>query len=116
MYKVLAFKRADGEVPFRQFADEVRRFGEKVNLTRIQRYVDDLGERGFSLQDIGHLEKVEEDLYELRPKPYRVFVCWHKAERAFYLLNGFRKKTQRTPESEKDRARHLKRELLANIH
>lgn len=111
MYCVLTFTRANGEAPFEEFTSEVRKSGKRSDLVKIYRYVESLKERGFSLLDIQHMKRIEGDLYELRPKPFRVFVYWRESEGAFYLLNGFRKKSPETPRHEKDRAKQLARGL-----
>ncbi len=47
------------------------------------------------------------DLCELRPEPYRVFFYWDRQEQSYVLLNGFRKKSDRTPLKELETARVL---------
>lgn len=46
-------------------------------------------------------------MYELRPKNFRILLT--EKEGVFYILNGFYKKTNKTPAAEKDIARkHIK--------
>lgn len=111
MFKVVAYRRATGECPFNEFVTEMGT-ARKTERAKIQRSIDSLTERGFELLAIELLKKVEHDLYELRPKPYRVFVCWSHSHQTFFLLNGFRKKSQRLPKGELDQARRLRDELL----
>ena len=111
MFKVLKYRRPDGEVPFDLFVLEVRAEGKR-GLVKVQRVIDALRERGFELLTILLLKKIEDDIYELRPQPYRVLVYWSDSHQAFFLLNGFRKRSQKLPRAELDQARRLRDELL----
>jgi phage-related protein len=58
-----------------------------------------------------------EGLFEIRiefqSNIYRVFCCFDKGQ-LVVLLNGFQKKTQKTPKDEIDRAMRLKNEYFKN--
>ena len=60
---------------------------------------------------------VREDLYELRTEYksniYRIFFIFDD-DKIVVLFNGFQKKTQKTPESEIDKALKIKDEYYAN--
>jgi phage-related protein len=65
-----------------------------------------------------YLKHVEEtDLYEIRVSfgnnIFRIF-CFFDKNRLVIILNGFQKKTQKTPKTEIDRALKLKHEYYEN--
>jgi phage-related protein len=65
-----------------------------------------------------YLKHIEEtDLYEIRVSfgnnIFRVF-CFFDKRRIVIILNGFQKKTQKTPKTEIDRAIKLKKEYYEN--
>jgi len=111
VFKVLKYRRPSGDIPFDVFVLEVRAEGKR-GLVKVQRVIDALRERGFELLTILLLKKIEDDIYELRPQPYRVLVYWSDSHQAFFLLNGFRKRSQKLPRAELDQARRLRDELL----
>jgi phage-related protein len=65
-----------------------------------------------------YLKHIEEtDLYEIRVSfgnnIFRIF-CFFDKGRLVIILNGFQKKTQKTPKTEIDRAMKLKKEYYEN--
>ena len=62
-----------------------------------------------------HIEKT--DLYEIRVSfgnnIFRI-LCFFDKDRLVIILNGFQKKTQKTPKTEIDRALRLKKEYYEN--
>ena|SRR4030043_2378073 len=65
-----------------------------------------------------YLRHIEEtDLYEIRVSfgnnIFRIF-CFFDKDRLVIILNGFQKKTQKTPKKEIDRALRLKQEYYEN--
>ena len=67
---------------------------------------------GLALLNSSMMDNIEDAIYELRVGPYRVFCFYNRRSDVFMLLNGFRKQTQRTPESQKARARALASQYL----
>lgn len=81
----------------------------RIRARKIQDYIKLLGELGTYAPDT-IVKHIEDDLYELRPGKDRVlFVAWYK--NGFVLLHSFPKKTQKTPEREKERARREFKDL-----
>ena len=65
-----------------------------------------------------YLKHIEEtDLYEIRVtfgnNIFRIF-CFFDKDRLVIILNGFQKKTQKTPKTEIDRALRLKQDYYEN--
>ncbi|CAN5913099.1 type II toxin-antitoxin system RelE/ParE family toxin [soil metagenome] len=79
----------------------------------------------FVLHQVMSLEQVpakffkhlEEGIYEIRVKVggdiYRVF-CFFEKGRLVILLNGFQKKSQKTPKNELERAKRLREQYYAD--
>ena len=57
-------------------------------------------ERGFRLLEIQAVEHLDRELWQLKPEPYRVLFYWDENEKAYVLLNGFRKTSNKTPRRE----------------
>ncbi len=101
MFTVLSYVRPDGTSPYEELLDQVERSGDRKARARIQAYVLRLREHGFRLPIVTDwAEHLEGDLYEPRPKPYRLLYYWDGDLEAYILLNGFRKRSHRTPRAE----------------
>ena len=81
-------------------------------MRRFRDATDKLRQNGLTLLNSSRMDNIEDDIYELRVGPYRVFCYYDRQSDVFMLLNGFRKQTQRTPESQKARARALVNQYL----
>lgn len=61
------------------------------------------------------MKKIEKNLYEIRVsisnKIIRSFY-FHLVDNKYYIMNGFVKKTQKTPKREIDRAREIRERIL----
>ena len=58
-----------------------------------------------------YIKHIENDIWELRPLRNRMFFfCWNGE--AFVMLSHFIKKTQKTPEAEKDKAIKIMKRFL----
>ena len=83
-------------------------------VSKLLQLVDELGKRGRMLPP--QAKKVDDDLFELRLKEsnnqYRVFYCYCVGN-IIYILNGFIKKTQKTPLAEIRKAHAIIRQLEA---
>ena len=112
MPQVLEYRTPDGSNPYREFLETVRRSGDRQILRGIQRTTDKLSANGFALLNTAMMDNIENDIYELRIGPYRVFCLYDRGADTFMLLHGFRKQTRRTPESQKARARALASQYL----
>lgn len=112
MYTVLEYNTPEGSNPYQEFLRTVRRSGDPQIVRGLQRATDKLSANGLALLNTAMMDNIESDIYELRVGPYRVFCFYDRPAETFMLLHGFRKRTQRTPESQKARARALTSQYL----
>ena len=112
VYQILEYTTPGGACPYRDFLLSVRRSGDIKAVRNFRETVGRLNEHGLALLRSSMMDNIEDDIYELRVGPYRAFCFYDRQSGAFVLLNGFRKQTQRTPESQKARARALVKQYL----
>ena len=112
MPEVRSYNTPNGSNPYREFLQSVRRSGDVKALRNFQEIIEKLTEHGLTLLNSSMLDNIEDGIFELRMGPYRVFCYYDRQSDVFMLLNGFRKQTQRTPESQKARARALVSQYL----
>ncbi len=107
MYTIEFYETVNGHCDIRDFLEELRRKSSTSKNARIQyqqlaRYIWLLQENGTRLpQEITKFLK--DDIWELRPGNNRVFYFFFKDD-TFVLLHHFRKKSQKTPQKEINRA------------
>ena len=82
------------------------------------REIELLAECGTALKE-PHVKHIEEDIWELRPGNNRVFYFYFQ-ENTFVLLHQFRKKSQKTPKREIEKAKaerddYLRRKETADL-
>lgn len=83
----------------------VKEFLESLSETdqgRAQGYIELFEQNGFILPG-KYLKKIEGDIWELRPGNIRLLVG--KAGTRMIVVNGFKKKTEKTPRKEIDTAK-----------
>lgn len=107
MYTTYEYNSIDGSCPVNDFRLSVRRNGDLSGLRGITRAIDSLEQVGLDLLNTAMMDNIEDDLYELRARNYRVFCYFERGRDRFVLLNGFRKRTDRTPLREIELARRL---------
>ena len=112
MPQVLEYCTPSGNNPYLDFMETVRRSGDRNALRRFQDATVKLPLHGLTLLDTSAMDNIDDDIYELRIGPYRVLCFYDRQFDVFMLLNRFRKRTQRTPESQKARARALVNQYL----
>ena len=106
MYKVSFYKDKSGRQPAVEYLRELTARRDKdarIRARKIQEYINILQEHGTYIGEpiCKHLEG---NIWELRPARDRVlFVAWHN--NGYVILHAFEKKTQKTPEREKEKAR-----------
>ncbi len=108
MYTIEFYEKENGESDIWNLLEELRSKKETSKDARIQFkqlsfYIDLLAQRGTQLpKDI--TKHIEEDIWELRPGNHRVFYFYYDG-RKYVLLHHFRKKSQKTPKREIERAK-----------
>lgn len=108
--EVIAHRRRSGDCPYDDFLHSVEQTGQRKDLAKVLALVRKLSEEGYRLTMTPLARQVQGDLGELKPGAYRLFYSWEGREQAYVLLNGYRKKSERTPERELQRALELMHE------
>lgn len=112
----IEFYEKDGKSELYDFYRELSVKSEKSKDARIQHkqfalYIQLLSQNGTNLPS-GITKHLDEDIWELRPGNNRVlyFFCM---DNTFVLLHHFRKKTQKTPKSEIQKAKAERDDYLS---
>lgn len=98
IWKVIVFESDRGE----KFVEEFLKSLNKSTISKVSNNIQLLQESG-SLLGMPHSKKLTKDIYELRIRgreEIRIFYAF--LGREIYLLHGFKKKTQKTPQKEID--------------
>lgn len=107
MFIVTKYKTESGKCPFDEYIKELKRSGDIQSIVKIQHYISLLEELGDAvLENSTWAKRIDENLFELRPKANRIlyFMCAKNGE--YVLLHCFKKKTQKTPLDEKEKAKN----------
>lgn len=106
LFKIHFYKDSKGNQPVKDYILQLKRKNGKdsrIKVTKIQDYIKVLQRDGTRAGE-PYVKHIEGDLWELRPIDDRIFfVVWK--EESFVLLHQFRKKTQKTPQREIDKAK-----------
>jgi phage-related protein len=107
MYNVVSYVRAKNDCPYEDYLESLKRTGAKKEIARIVAVVGQLRERG--VQELAQITiaKKMNNVWELRPHPHRIFFFFDSARQRYVLLHGYRKKSQKTPPQEIERAGRL---------
>ena len=109
MYEVKPYPDIDSAL-IKSLMVDIEESGDNRNYNDFIRYTTKLEEHGLDMNEKfkrQSIRKLEEHMYELRPKNFRILFTYK--DWIFYLLNGFFKKTDETPTQQKDIARkHIK--------
>lgn len=108
MYTIEFYEKTDGSSELWDFLEELRAKSSTVKDARIQYrqivfYISLLENNGTRLPDT-ITKHLEENIWELRPGFNRIFYFYYKDAR-FVLLHHFRKKSQKTPRRELEKAK-----------
>lgn len=123
MYIVEFYEKADGSSELWNFLEELRckatsSKDARIQYKQISLYIELLQNNGTRLPE-NVTKHLEEDIWELRPGNNRVFYFYFQ-ENTFVLLHQFRKKSQKTPKREMEKAKaerddYLRRKETANL-
>ena len=107
MYQVVFYEDAGGVSELWDFLDDLLQRSSGSKDARIQHkqivyYIELLQKNGTRLPET-ITKNIIEDIWELRPGDNRVFYFYFR-DNTFVLLHHFRKKSQKTPQREIDRA------------
>jgi phage-related protein len=117
MYNVIRYTRANNDCPFDDYLATLTRSGAKKDIAKILAAVDQLKHRGAqALARETVLAEKMNDVWQLRPVPHRIFFFFDPGRQRYVLLQGYRKKSQKTPPSEIERAERLMVEYYRRDH
>lgn len=116
MYIVEFYENAAGESELWDYLEELRvksanNKDARIQYKQISLYIQLLQDNGTRLPE-NITKHLDEDIWELRPGNNRVFYFYYK-DNKFVLLHYFRKKSQKTPKREIDRAKAERDDYLA---
>lgn len=115
MFNIEFYEKANGECDVWNFLEVLRKKAQKNKDARIQfkqisLYIELLQENGTYLPN-NITKYLQDDIWELRPGNNRVLYFFVK-ENTFVLLHVFRKKTQKTPKKEIEKAKVEREDYL----
>ena len=116
MYTVMFYETADGRSELWDFLEELRMKAATNKDARIQHkqitlYIQLLQENGTRLNE-NITKHLEDGIWELRPGNNRVFYFFFEND-TFVLLLHFRKKSQKTPKREIEKAKNERADYIA---
>lgn len=106
LFKVYFYKDSKGNQPVKDYILQLKGKNGKdsrIKLKKIDEYIEILKKEGTRAGE-PFTKHIEGDLWELRPIYDRIFFIAWDGE-TFVLLHQFRKKTQKTPQREIDKAK-----------
>ena len=115
MYNVEFYETQDGKSQIWEFLEELRIKAATSKDARIQHkqaslYIELLQQNGTRLNE-NITQHLEDGIWELRPGNNRVFYFFFQ-DNTFVLLHQFRKKTQKTPKREIEKAKRERDDYL----
>ena len=115
MYNVDFYETQDGKSQIWEFLEELRIKAATSKDARIQHkqaslYIELLQQNGTRLNE-NITKHLEDGIWELRPGNNRVFYFFFQ-DNTFVLLHQFRKKTQKTPKREIEKAKRERDDYL----
>ena len=116
MYTVEFYDTRDGQCPVWEFLEDLRIKSASNKDARIQHkqaslYIELLQQNGTRLND-NITKHLEDGIWELRPGNNRVFYFFYE-NNTFVLLHQFRKKSQKTPKREIEKAKSERIDYLS---
>ena len=105
MYKIEYYKDEKGNCLYDEYIKELKSDGCLREIEKIENYIYLLkykGEGIFYFKD--HAKHLVYDLCELRPFPNRIFYYYCRFNSKYIILHCFKKKTNKTPDNEIDKA------------
>lgn len=107
MYNIVKFISKKSKIPIDEFILKEIKNGNKKKVAKISAYITLLENFGNNiLQESSELaKKIDDNLFELRPKSYRILYYYSEKNNEFVLLHAFIKKTRATPKKEIEKAK-----------
>ncbi|MBQ7954769.1 MAG: type II toxin-antitoxin system RelE/ParE family toxin [Lachnospiraceae bacterium] len=107
-YKIIFYEKENGKSEIWDFLEKLRKKSitnkdARIQYKQVTLYIELLRNNGTMLPD-NVTKHIEENIWELRPGNNRIFY-FYCDEGCFVLLHSFRKKTQKTPRREIEKAK-----------
>jgi len=112
MYEVKLYPNNEKAL-INKLLDDFEKSGNPKYYRDFNIYINKLKEFGLEMNKKfkrDSFKRLEEDMYELRPKDFRIMFTFKDNE--FIILNGFLKKGQETPKEEMERARKCIKKII----
>lgn len=115
-YNIIFYEKKNGESEVWNFLETLRQKSSTSKDARIQYkqialYIELLQNNGTRLPE-NITKHIDEDIWELRPGFNRIFYFYYD-DNTFVLLHSFRKKTQKTPQREIEKAKSERDDYLS---
>lgn len=113
MHDVHFYRDKDGKAPVAEYIAELggrKDKNSRIKLGKIRDYIKVLSEYGTRAGE-PYMKHIDGNIWELRPLNDRIFfVGWFNG--SFVLLHHFVKKTRKTPEREKEKAKREYEDMI----
>ena len=113
MHEIIFYQKANGEMPVLDYMRKLsasKGKDSRIKLNKIAQYIKVLEEKGTRAGE-PFIKHIDGDIWELRPLQDRI-LFGALVNGRFVLLHTFVKRTDKTPEREKDQARRELRDYL----
>lgn len=115
-YEIIFYENEKGESEILDFLEQLRKKSHsnkdaKIQYNQATFYIELLQNNGLILPN-NITKHIDDNIWELRPGNNRIFY-FYSDENCFVLLNHFRKKTQKTPRREIEKAKRYRDDYLS---
>lgn len=115
-YNIIFYEKENGESEIWNFLESLRKMSDTNKNARIQYnqailYIELLQKNGTRLPS-NITKHIDENIWELRPGNNRIFYFYYD-NKSFILLHSFRKKTNKTPIREVNKAKAERNDYLS---
>lgn len=108
-------RRSDGTSEFEDFLDSL----PEKDAVKLLAVIEKIEKYGIPIASRNKwVKKLENNLYEIRSKVssnIQRALYFHVANNRYVITHGFTKKTDKTPENEKNRARKIRRKIMEEL-
>ena len=108
MYNIEIYVDKNGNSEVKEYIENLKHHNskdDKIKFNKIIAYIRMLKQKGLSLGE-PYIKHIENHIWELRPLKNRILFAYYD-DNNFILLNIFKKKTQKTPRKEIEKAKKL---------
>ena len=111
MYEIIIYETDKGNKPLKDFMSGIP---NEKDLAKIKQSIKLLKSYGkeVNIHRPNTIRKIKDEIYELRPKKYRILFFGFDNNNKFILLHGFVKAGAKTPKSEKNKAFNEMKDFL----